>query len=273
MSFWVSGHITGGLGNRLFQHAAAMGLAEKWGHELVFYLPKMEPTNHGPFENLMKLFPSVRVITEECPFLILPEPNGHVFTYTPFQPDRLGANILIDGWRQSARYFPAVGVKANFEDAIPRERRQELLQKYSVDSSTCFIHIRLGDYKILPHHQIDIGTYIKKASEHFAPGTRFLVFSDEASAYKDTLEQFVKAVGFVPHVVEEPDELENLFLMSQCGGGAIVANSTFSWWGAYFARQRSISPETYKVCYPEVWGQGLPPARDIIPPWGISIKN
>jgi hypothetical protein len=273
MSFWISGHITGGLGNRLFQHASAMGLAEKWGHEVVFYLPLMEPTNHGPFENLMKLFPTVRVVTEEKPYLMLPEPQGHVFSYVPFQQEKLGANIVIDGWRQTARYFPATGVKVSFETCIPFERRTALLQKYAIDETSCFVHIRLGDYKILPHHQIDIGAYIKKASEHFAPGSRFLVFSDEAIQYKETLEQFVKAVGFVPHVVEESDELETLFLMSQCGGGAIVGNSTFSWWGAYFARQASKNPPTYRACYPEVWGNGLPPARDIIPSWGIPVKN
>jgi hypothetical protein len=273
MSFWVAGHITGGLGNRLFQHAAALGLAEKWTHEVVFYLPKMEPTNHGPFENLMKLFPSVRVVTEETPHLVLPEPNGYVYTYLPFQSDRLGSNILIDGWRQSSRYFPATGVKVALEGAIPLERREELLKKYNVDTKTCFVHIRLGDYKILPHHQIDIGEYIKKASAHFEAGTRFLVFSDEALVYKTTLEEFIRALGFEPKVVEEGDELENLFLMSQCGGGAIVANSTFSWWGAYLARQRCLTPETYKACFPAVWGQGLPFARDVVPPWGILVKN
>lgn len=272
MSFWVSGHITGGLGNRLFQHASAMGLAEKWGHELVFYLPLMEPTNHGPFENLMKLFPHVRVITEDKPYLMLPEPQGHVFSYVPFQEGKLGANIVIDGWRQSPRYFPALGVKANVEECIPLSRRKELLAKYSVDASSCFVHIRLGDYKILPHHQIDIGAYIQKASVHFPPGTRFLVFSDEAIQYKEMLEEFVNVVGFLPHIVEESDELENLFLMSQCVGGAIVGNSTFSWWGAYFARQRCSNPKEFVACYPEVWGQGLPHARDIVPAWGIKVK-
>jgi hypothetical protein len=273
MSFWVSGHISGGLGNRLFQHASAMGLAEKWGHEVVFYLPSMEPTNHGPFENLMKLFPNVRVVTEESGYITFFEPQGHVFSYVPFQNEKIGANVLIDGWRQTARYFPSRGVNANLEGVIPLERRTELLQKYGVDDITSFVHIRLGDYKILPHHQINVGDYIKKASVHFPPGSKFLVFSDEAVQYKELLEQFVKAVGMVPLVVEETDELENLYLMSKCGGGAIVGNSTFSWWGAYFARQASKDPQAYKACYPEVWGAGLPPTRDIIPPWGIHIKN
>jgi len=276
MSYWVAGHITGGLGNRLFQHAAAMGLAEKWSRPVVFSLPHMEPTNHGPFENLMRLFPSVPVVTEEVHTLSLPEPNGYVFRYIPFQNDSVGANIIIDGWRQTMKYFPARGVHAALEQAIPEERKQLLLTKYGLlanKETTCFVHIRLGDYKILPHHQIDIGTYVNRASQQFPAHTRFLVFSDEALQYKEMLEGFVKAVGHVPVVVEETDELENLYLMSQCWGGAIVANSTFSWWGAYFARQRCPTPASFKACYPDVWGAGLPPAQDIVPEWGIRIPN
>lgn len=275
MTHWVAGHISGGLGNRLFQHASALGLAEKWGREPVFYLPRIQPTNHGPFDNLFKLFPTTRILTEEEPTLLLPEPNGNVFTYTPFQDTPLGSNVVIDGWRQTARYFPVRGVQASLEACLSEDRKQELLQKYGLDTqkeTTCFVHIRLGDYKILPHHQINVGEYIAKASKHFPKPTRFLVFSDEAKQYKSMLEEFVKAVDHSPLVVEEPDELETLFLMSQCWGGAIVCNSTFSWWGAYFARQRCPTPSLFKACYPETWGAGLPPARDINPPWGIAVK-
>jgi hypothetical protein len=278
MSYWVAGHITGGLGNRLFQHAAAAGLAEKWSRPVVFSLPHVSPTNHGPFDNLFRLFPSVKVVTEDIPCLLLPEANGHVFTYTPFQASSLGTNIVVDGWRQSERYFPATGIHAALEEAIPKARRDELLQKYSLTdigskTATCFLHIRLGDYKVLPHHQIDIGTYVNRASKEFSPNTRFLIFSDEAVHYKTMLEDFVKAVGHTGTVVEETDELENLYLMSQCWRGAIVANSTFSWWGAYFARQRCPDPTNFKACYPDIWGLGLPPARDIVPSWGLRISN
>lgn len=275
MSSWVAGHISGGLGNRLFQHASALGLAEKWSKETVFYLPRIQPTNHGPFENLFKLFPRTRIVTEEEPCVLLPEPNGNVFTYTPFQEEALGCNSVIDGWRQTARYFPVMGVHVDLESCISRSRQIELLQKYDLDSrreTTFFVHIRLGDYKILSHHQINVGNYVTQASKQFPPGSRFLVFSDESVQYKKMLEDFVKAIGHVPLVVEETDELEALFLMSQCWGGAIVCNSTFSWWGAYFARQRCPKPEAFKACYPAVWGVGLPPARDVNPPWGTSIK-
>ncbi len=276
MNYWVAGHIAGGLGNRLFQHAAALGLAEKWGRKAVFALPHVEPTNHGPFESLFRLFPKTPVLVEEEESLYIPEPYGYVFTYLPFQSDPIAKNIVIDGWRQTERYFPAVGVHAALEDCVSALRQKSLFEKYGLTSSretTYFMHIRLGDYLILPHHQIDVGQYLKEASKHFAPKSRFLIFSDEASKYGATLKASAEALGFEAQVVEEEDELEALFLMSQCWGGAIVGNSTFSWWGAYFARQRCPNKQQYKACFPRVWGAGLPPARDIVPSWGIPIDN
>lgn len=272
MSYWVAAHITGGLGNRLFQHAAAMGLAEKWGRQVIFYLPNVEPTNHGPFDNLFKLFPNVPLVIEDQENIMLPEPAGHVFTYSAFQDTPLANNVVVDGWRQTAMYFPLRGVHVSLESAIPHERQTELREKYKVDAQTCFVHIRLGDYKILPHHQIDIGAYIAKASKEFPKKTKFLVFSDEAVQYKDMLENLIQVLGHEPTIVVETDELENLYLMSQCSG-AIVGNSTFSWWGAYLARQRCSDPNRFKACYPRVWGAGLPPARDVIPSWGIPVQN
>ena len=276
MSYWVAGHLTGGLGNRLFQHAAALGLAEKWTRPVVFSLPHCAHQEHGPLDNIFRLFPSIPLVTEESPHLSIPEPNGHVFTYTPFQKDPIATNIVIDGYRQTEKYFPSQGVRVQLEQVLPLGRQQQLLATYGLldtRSTTAFVHIRLGDYKILPHHQIDIGAYLAKASQHFPPQTRFLVFSDEALQYKEMLENTVKALGHIPIVVLEPDEIETLFLMSQCWRGAIVANSTFSWWGAYFARQRCANPHDYVACYPSIWGKGLPPARDIVPSWGIRISN
>jgi hypothetical protein len=53
---WVSPTLASGLGNRLFQHAAATGLAAKWKRDVVFYVPHCDPTNHGPFDTIFKLF-------------------------------------------------------------------------------------------------------------------------------------------------------------------------------------------------------------------------
>jgi hypothetical protein len=275
MSFWIAGHLTGGLGNRLFQHAAAMGLAEKWDRRVVFSLPHCGRKEHGPIDTIFSMFPSIPILSEEEPSLVFYEPNGNVFSYTPFQDSPVAANIVIDGFRQTEKYFPSQGIHVPLERLILKERQQELLDKYGLletKQETAFLHIRLGDYKVLPHHQIDIGNYVFQASKHFPPNTRFLVFSDEAVRYKDMLETLVKNIGHIPLLVEEADEIETLFLMSQCWKGAIVGNSTFSWWGAYFARQRCTNQKEFLACFPAHWGAGLPPARDIIPSWGLRVE-
>ena len=278
MEFWVCGHLTGGLGNRLFQHAAAAGLAEQWGCPVVFHIPECEPTNHGPFNSIFKLFPTVPQITETKPIQRFPEPLGAVFTYTPLPTQPVAKYTSIDGWRQTEQYFPKKGIHPDFVSAIPESRRIQLLQTYKLETeeqknNTWFVHIRLGDYKILPHHQIDLNGYYSKAVSHVPKNARVLLFSDELKEYGPFLGQYLESLGIGVEMADVPDELETLFLMSQCWGGAIVANSTFSWWGAYFAHKVNPNPNDYVAIFPSRWGNGLPPATDIVPSWGTRVLN
>jgi hypothetical protein len=66
-------------------------------------------------------------------------------------------------------------------------------------------------------------------------------------------------------IVDEPDELDGLALMSLCHGGAIIANSTFSWWGAMLGAY----PAKATVVYPSKWLQGNKP--DLFPPQWARI--
>jgi hypothetical protein len=276
---WVAGHLTGGLGNRLFQHAAAAGLAETWKYPLVFYLPACEPTNHGPLDSIFQLFPYVPQITNHSDNYMIPEPPGCVFTHLAFpeNPPYQG-NYCVDGWRQTPKYFPSSGLRPDFQHALGSGNTEKLLKHYALDSEssrlkTWFIHVRLGDYLILPHHQINIESYYKKALEHIPKDARILLFTDSFQDYEKHLKTMFGTMGRLVEIVKESDELVSLYLMSHCWGGAVVANSTFSWWGAYFARTLHSKPETYKATFPVKWGHGLPEARDIIPSWGIPIQN
>lgn len=274
---WVAGHLSGGLGNRLFQHAAAAGLAERWGFDCVLYKPRMETTNHAEVDRIYDLFPSINVVETEQTFQMIPEPPGACFTYLPWTEQApFQENLLVDGWRQTEKYFPHNGIHVDLEYAVGSARLQSLLSQYGLEteysrSNTWSVHFRFGDYIQLPHHQIDLGSYYGQAIQQIPPSARILIFSDEAVRFKSVLQ------GLFAHrrqditIVTEEGVIDTLALMAYCWGGSIVANSTFSWWGAYCAHKKAGNG--HKALYPRIWGKGLPAPRDIVPSWGIMIDN
>ena len=274
---WISAHLTGGIGNRLFEFAAALGLAEKWNRDAVFFLPRCGPTNHGPFDTIFKMFPTVPIIESVDEWAEIDEPKKGVFTYFQFddEPPSMAA-FIVCGWRQSPLYFPKNGVHALLSEALDNERWAILQEKYEIKTTeqkqqTWFLHARLGDYKLLPHHQVDLNSYYVKCLERVPPKSKILFFSDEPNLCKESFKTVCVSSDIDFQVCEESDELESLALMSQCWGGAITANSTFSWWGAYFAYLRCANKESYRAFFPGTWGQGLPAAKDVVPFWGIKI--
>lgn len=265
---WIASQLTGGIGNRLFQYSAARGLAEKWAREAVFFLPRCCPTDHGPFENIFRLFPDTRIIDTANNWITLEEKKHDLYRYVPFADKPTNDEpIVIQGWRQSEKYFPTGGIHADFVNALGAERA-EFIQKRMGEKSW-FVHVRLGDYKFLPHHQVELSSYYAQCLQEIPQGSKVFLFSDEPHLCEQYFHASAEKLGLTFEVFNSNDELESLYAMSLCKGGAITANSTFSWWGAYFAKQGADS--SFRAFYPTVWGQGMPPPVDLIPSWGERI--
>lgn len=118
------------------------------------------------------------------------------------------------------------------------------------------IHVRRGDYVNNPFY-VDLSEtdYYEKAIAMF-PNEKFLVFSDDVDFCK---EYFIGD----EYEFDYSTELGALNEMASCKGH-IIANSSFSWWGAY------LSPHNGKVVYPNNWySDGI--TRTHCPPNWIKI--
>jgi hypothetical protein len=268
MDLWVSSKLQCGLGNRLFQLAAAKQASEMWSIPVVFAMPYCCPSEHGDFNTIFKLFPSIpKIWKAEAEVLI--EQEG-CFKFNPLPSLAPSQRVLLKGFWQSAAYVSDNLVPS--WDAISQDK-DALLKRWCLESNeqrakTVFLHVRLGDYKILPHHQVPLLAYYARAMAGFSEDTRFLVFSDEPEKAR-ALPVFHADGNERCVFVDEQDEYKSMYLMSLCSG-AITANSTFSWWGAYFARQ---GKEGFKTYMPATWMASCPePTDGIYPAWATVLQ-
>ena len=124
--------------------------------------------------------------------------------------------------------------------------------------NTISVHFRLGDYKFLSHvYPILELSYYKKALNEIIQKTGMnskfnVIYFCEDKDLIDVLkivnslkEQF-DGCSFI-RCPEHLKDWEQLLLMSSCKHN-IIANSTFSWWGAYLNTH-----ENKIVCYPNTW--------------------
>ena len=131
------------------------------------------------------------------------------------------------------------------------------------NKNTVSLHIRRGDYVNLSDHHLllDI-SYYKNAVNMFKNIEKVVVFSDDIEWCKENLD--IKNTEFI----ENETDIVDLYLMSQCTHN-IIANSSFSWWGAWLNKN-----DNKKVIAPKKW---FGPKRndlndkDIIPETWIRI--
>lgn len=272
---WIAPSLGSGLGNRLFQHAAAAGLAERWNRPLRFLIHRCTESPHGSIGTLFRMFPDVPVIDSTEPYTEIKEPPRAYYDYISCGEFAPRGPVVLHGFRQSPQYFPTNlgGLTPNWDSALGGPLVRRLIEKDagletgSERSRTVSIHVRLGDYRKLPHHQVNLDRYYSEALKRVKPGSRLHLFSDEPELCARTFAEFTNTRGLDFTVAKVRSDVDSLYEMSLCLGGNIVANSTFSWWAAWFAHA-SGSPW---ATFPDNWGQGMPQPVDIFPEWAIVL--
>lgn len=271
--------IMGGLGNQLFQIFAV--IAYSLTNKIPFYFEKKESTRSDrPFywENFMlSLKPYLRE-KYETNLPIYREQSYHYNEIHPFP--HINMPFKLFGYFQSYKYFQEKEQEIFSFIQLHQQKekiKESSIKKYDFTNSIA-LHFRIGDYKaIQQHHPVMEVTYYIAAIQHIISTTKRedwkIIYFYEEQDQKDVIdkirlmqEQF-KNVTFVP-IHTEINDYEQVLMMSLCQHN-IIANSSFSWWGAYF----NTNPDKI-VCYPEKWfgpTQGNKKMDDLFPESWVRI--
>jgi len=237
----ISANLKGGLGNIMFQIATTYALAIDNDDKCIF---KHQTSNqHGTpsIDNANGILSKVSFTTAEGfnPKFAYREPHFY-YNKIPY-----ANNLLLDGYFQSEKYF-SHRRKEIINLFSPTEEMDEYLtSKYShlFANETIGVHVRRGDYLSLPnHHPVCDKNYYEKALSLFTNEKEYdiIMFSDDIKWCKDN---FDSSFNFI--VGEEP--AMDMFLMSKCSHN-IIANSSFSWWGAWLNEnngKRVVAPNKW----------------------------
>lgn len=222
--------LAGGLGNQMFEVAAAASLAKDNNAVLVINPNEHILPNQGRNVNnyLTNIFS--KIVTDTNPKTRVPYDWGRIF----YKPIRFVPDMKLGGHYQSFKYFDH-----------NREYIQDLFsppEKHTYDYTA--IQVRRGDYFKFPdHHPLLPAEYYVKAVKT-GGFKKLAIFSDDIQWCKDNL-KFDSDVT-VEYVTGDPDWAE-LCKMSQCQN-LIISNSSFGWWAAYLNRR----PDK-QVYVPDPW--------------------
>tara|TARA_R110002050_G_scaffold78025_2_gene166550 strand:- start:80 stop:2452 length:2373 start_codon:yes stop_codon:yes gene_type:complete len=224
--------LAGGLGNMMFQIAAAYGLSKKHNLEVVSDLNHVGTLHSHPSTYKDNLFKNLKILSSPLNTFknIKCEPID--FSFQPNLEIPPGENIKLSGELQSYKYFDHCK-----DEIIKMFKNPNHKEKKGYVS----MHVRRGDYVNLSeyHYNLNID-YYKNAIDYFK-GYKFLVFSDDIEWCKENF----KGNNFT--FIQNDNDFDDLYQMSECEHN-IIANSTFSWWGAYLNSNKNKI-----VVYPNKW--------------------
>lgn len=253
--------LLGGIGNQLFIYAAARRLALINGAELVldevsgftydsykrhyqldhFNISCRKATAAERFEPFSRLRRKVfnhwnqRKPFEQRAYLV-----QESIDFDPrllyFKPQ---GTVYLEGYWQSEGYFKDVAdtIRQDLQIKPPTDADNLVMAKAIRSGTAVAVHVRFFDEP----HAVAInnapGDYYSRAiakMESIAPGARYFIFSDQPAAARARIPLPDERVTLVQHNQGDAMAHADLWLMSQCKH-FIIANSTFSWWGAWLA--------------------------------------
>ena len=240
----------GRLGNQMFQYASMRGIASVKGFDWV-----VPPENYDHTANyaLFETFKMTNVRDKNIGFVEGEILKETIHCYDKNLVDSCSDNTNLDGFFQTEKYFEKISDEIRSDFTFKDEYLKPCKEFIdSLDTTPIFLHIRRGDAIGKEHyHPVAPMSYYVEALKRFDEDTPCFVFSDDLDwcksqdlfksdkfLFNDNIERYdyqsMDGSGsmqytLLPHV--------DLCLMSLCSG-AIIVNSSFSWWGAWLQNNR-----------------------------------
>jgi len=255
--------LKGGLGNQMFQYATARALAYCNGVQLILDVGEFDTYDLRDLEiDKYKIKAEVKnqgyLLKKVIRKLKLDKFLNSYFFEKNLKYDNtinnLGVNLYLEGYFQSEKYFYNI--------------REELLKEFTLKSKKSLytkqmegeilnekvaisLHVRRGDYisdesTASVHGGCDL-EYYQRAMDFMGnkfEGIKYFIFSDDMTWVKDNFKK--ENITYVDSK-EERAPHEDVCLMSLCDHH-IIANSSFSWWGAWLNKNKSkvvVAPERW----------------------------
>lgn len=288
--------VFGGLGNQLFSYAAARRLAKISGAELViddvsgfvrdhvygrhyqldhFHVmgrkasvgERLEPWARVRRYLLRKIN---RLLSFESRRYLQQEGMDFDRRMLAIRPQ---GTLYLEGYWQGEGYFKDIEsiVRQEFEIVPPTDPQNRRFSEAIHACAAVAVHVRFFDHPGERGVTNAPGDYYAKAvarMDELVPGAHYFVFSDQPDAARKCIPLPDHRVTCVSH--NRGDELAyaDLWLMTQCQH-FIIANSTFSWWGAWL----STSPEKQVIApgYKKLEGKAWWGFDGLLPPEWIKL--
>lgn len=288
--------IQGGLGNQFFQYALGRSLALthrlpvqfdlawysqeadqiKRKYELDNFLTKVEVADPDEVQSLNRYKRAAGPVGFlKTMFTANPKIFVQDFSYS-FNPEVFQTRppAYLDGYWQSEKYFHEIADTIRTELALkspPTGKNADMLRQITASPSVS-LHVRRGDYVANKTTNTFHGTtgldYYRAAIERIkatTPNLTIYTFSDDPTWVKENLKFDVPTV-YVDFNSGATAAHDDLRLMAACRHN-ILANSTFSWWGAW------LNPNPQKIVVaPKKWfADPKIDSRDLLPSNWIQI--
>ena len=256
-------NILGGLGNQMFQYAAGRSLAHQTGQQFLLDISAFDDYKlHNGFE-LTRIF-SIHnqfiasnkdffdVLGWQSNVLLRRLLSRHLLSFLRknqfiqephFQYwdgfNCISQDAYIQGYWQSYKYFQLIEsiIRSDFIFKEPMSVENQKIADQITNCCAVSLHIRRGDYVenpvTLAKHGLCSLQYYLNAVEYIATNLvepKFFIFSDDIAWVKEHLKiNYSCEYIDINHGL---DSYNDMRLMSLCHHN-IIANSSFSWWGAW----------------------------------------